>query len=104
MEHRIGRRKMLNAFVELWQGELKCGDFKLLNIGAGGLLLSGKDMDVHEGEIYTIKSARDDQVLINHGDLIAMVVHQSADGIGLMWAGCNGSLIPRLSNVLAQAA
>ena len=104
MEHRIGRRKKVNARVELWQGDLKLGDFKILNFGAGGLLLSGKNTDVHEGEIYTIKLARDDQVAINHGDLIAMVVYQSADGIGLMWAGCNGSLISRLSNVLTQAA
>lgn len=104
LEHRIGRRKKVNARVELWQGDLKCGEYKLSNIGAGGLFLSGQDMGVHEGEIYTIKSARDDRPVINHGDLIAMVVHQSTDGTGLMWAGCDRSLISRLSNVLTQAA
>lgn len=104
MEHRIGRRKKVNASVELWQSDVKCGEFKLSNISAGGLFLSGKNTDIYEGEIYTIKSACDDQIVINHGDLTAMVVHQAADGIGLMWAGCDRSFISRLSNVLTRAA
>lgn len=104
MEHRIGRRKKVNASVQLWQGDVNRGEFKLSNISEGGLFLNGKDADVYEGEIYTIKSACDDQIRINHGDLTAMVVHQSAEGIGLMWAGCNRSFISRLSNVFARAA
>lgn len=104
LEHRIGRRKKVNASVELWQGDCKRGDFKLFNIGPGGLFLSGKATDIDKGEIYTIKSARDDQIVINYGDLTAMVVHHSAAGIGLMWAGCDRSFISRLSNVLARVA
>ena len=104
LEHRIGRRKKVNASVELWQADRKCGDFKVFNIGPGGLFLSGKDTDIYKGETYTIKSAHDDQIVINYGDLTAMVVHHSAKGIGLMWAGCDGAFISRLSNVLAQAA
>ncbi len=104
MEHRIGRRIKANVIVELWQGNFKRGDFELLNIGPGGLFLKGRVADIREGEVFTIKSAGDDRAGIIHDHLIAMVVHQSKSGLGLMWAGGDSLFFSRLSNVLNQAA
>ncbi len=104
MEHRIGRRIKVNAVVELWKDEVKQGDFELLNIGLGGLFITSRETDTHEGEVFTIKPAGDDQAGIINDHLIVMVVHQSKDGIGLMWAGCDSTFFSRLSNVLNQAA
>ena len=104
MEHRIGRRKKVDATVELWQGNFKRGNFDLLNIGPGGLFLTGGEADIQAGEIFTIKSADDDRDGIIFDHLTAMVIHRSKDGIGLMWAGCGSLFFSRLSNVLNQAA
>lgn len=104
MEHRIGRRKKVNVTVELWQGDFKQGDFKLLNIGPGGLYLKGREADIREGEIFAIKPVNDDLSGVIDDHLIVMVVHQSRDGLGLMWAGGDSLFFSRLSNLLNQAA
>ncbi len=104
MEHRIGRRKNIFAPVELWQGDLKRGDFELLNIGLGGLFLKGENTLFHEGETFIIKLPADNEIGINGNHLKVMVVHQSAKGAGLMWAGCHTAFISKLENILSQAA
>jgi len=104
LEHRIGTRKTVFAPVELWQGNLKRGDFELLNIGLGGLFLRGESTLFREGETFTIKLATDNQTGIKGSHLKVMVVHQSVKGTGLMWACCHTSFISSLVNVLKRAA
>lgn len=104
MEHRIGKRKKLYGYVELWQGNIKRGDFELVNIGAGGLFLKGKLPELNEGEVLTIKSHFDNQADIDGYHLKVMVVHLSEEGVGLMWAGCHTSFFESLEIVLNRAA
>lgn len=104
MEHRIGKRKEVCAPVELWQGNLKRGDFELLNIGLGGLFLKGNNLLCHEGDTFTMKLPAENQVGIHDNHLKVMVVHQSPNGIGLMWAGCQTTFLAKLENVVNRAA
>lgn len=104
MEHRIGRRKKINALVELWRGDLKLGEFELLNVGAGGLFLKGEMPIIHEGETFTIKSKTENRDGIVDDHLKVMAVHQSEQGVGLMWAGCDKSFYSKLERVLNHAA
>jgi len=104
LEHRIGRRKKVCVPVELLQGDLKLGDFELVNIGLGGLFLKGSNACFHEGETFTIKIPADNQAGINGNHLKVMVVHQSVNGTGLMWAGCHTSFFSKLENVVNRAA
>ena len=104
MEHRIGRRRSRSELIELWQGNLKRGDFELTNIGIGGLYLRYKKEAVDEGETFTIKFVANNQAAKSDYDLKVMVVHHSKYGAGLMWIGGHESFFSTLSSTLNRVA
>ena len=90
MEHRYGKRQSVREHVELWNGEIKYGEFKTANLSSGGIFIEGCQQDLGNLRSLTIKFAPNPNLSYQHSRK-ALIVHRNHNGMGLMWTYLNNS-------------
>ncbi len=81
MEHRLGCRMTLSLPVEIWRGDKLVGSGVSMNLSHGGACIKGIDSGIRSGDFVSVKV-----LARNVYALKAMVLHQSENEIGVMWA------------------
>ncbi len=81
MEHRLGCRMTLSLPVEIWRGDQLVGSGVSRNLSHGGACIQCIDSGIRSGDFVSIKV-----LARNVYTLKAMVLHQSRNEIGVMWA------------------
>ena len=104
MEHRNGRRIQRALPLELWRGNHLLKNCRSNDFGQGGLSLTGVSDILREGELLTIKVAAGSLNSARQFERKAMVVYQSQNRLGLMWADVDTDFFTVLTAVNNIAA
>ena len=90
MEHRYGKRQSVREHVELWNGEIKYGEFDTANLSSGGIFIEDCQQDVGNQHCLTIKFSKNPN-LSYQASRRALIVHKNKKGVGLMWTYRNNT-------------
>ncbi len=104
MEHRSSFRVKLLHRVHVKKRDDYLGCFYATNMGCGGAFISGCSADISKGDIVTIVGYIPREGKENPYRISAMVVHVSAEGIGLMWIESDTIIHSTLADILPAAA
>jgi hypothetical protein len=90
VEHRYGKRQSLRERVELWNGEMKYGEFDTANFSSGGIFIEDCQQDVGKHQCLTIKFTKNPN-LSYQASRRAIIVHKNRKGVGIKWTYNNNS-------------
>ena len=103
MEHRHHIRKPLRIDVEVFNRGQFLGRFETRDVNAGGLFVETGPLTLRRNAMMTLTFDLDREANAGVHNLLAMVVHQSREGVGLMFHDVDrGSL--QMRNALLDAA
>ena len=104
MEHRSSFRVKTLHRVHAKKRDTYLGSFYVTDIGYGGTFISGCGTGISRGDIVTIIGQDPRECEEKHYGVNAMVVHVSAEGIGLMWIESDSKIQSTLVDILPIAA
>ncbi len=103
MEHRIGSRTPLKLPIDLWRGKRNAGQFVSRNVSHGGIFIDHCSNNLQPGDFVYLKFCTCFRGQPHEYRMKALVVHQSASGAGLMWAGSNAIFHQELEKIRADS-
>jgi len=95
MEHRKGSRKEICLGVFLHLGDKCLGRYETRNLSAGGLSLKGSVRELANNSLVYVSLEQRLETDPASSVFKALVIHQTFNRIGLMWAGVNPSNVDK---------
>jgi hypothetical protein len=90
VEYRYGKRQSVREHVELWNGEIKFGEFDTANLSSGGVFIEDCQQNIGKQHCLTIKFSKNPN-LSYQASRRARIVHKNRKGVGLMWTNSNNT-------------
>lgn len=103
MENRFSVRKPAAVGVELYQGRSRVGRFKARNISLEGMFVETGPIDLYPSDLIDVTLTIDRERTAKH-EVRAVVVHHTAEGIGLMFRDYQPALLGILRFLSSAAA
>ncbi len=104
MEHRSSFRAKSLHRAHIEKRNICLGCFYATNIGYGGAFISGFSTSIATGTVVTVVGDIPRNSETPRYRMSAMVVHVSADGVGLMWIESDSTVQSMLADILPVAA